>query len=401
MKSSLALLLLLSYFTSAFCASSAPLSLAVVINRHGARAPLDLSYDSLKQWTGSAQELTSAGHRMSYVLGATYAKYYPTLLLPYSQNAVHIESTNVERTINTAKSFMQGVYNGQVTGTAYSANISAPLYTQSTVKQVISTLSKSSAKFNVSAPSPPIHTSGSTILAASRSCAKSSIWQSQNDADSAVKNIYTTYMQDLVKYLKTKKISAGSMGSLYNFADLAIANAFNGLPIPGDIDPTSQYYQDLKLAYEWSATYWYTAQELQTQLTGMSLLQNVFNLMDKVVAGKSPIKYSMFSAHDVTLLPVLASLGIVNNTCILANYVAEKANKAVPYPNCVFPSFTANLAFDLYGGKSPYVEVYYNGDLVKICNNKSSCGLSDFRADVEKKTNYAYNNANFKLLCAA
>ena len=215
-----------------------------------------------------------------------------------------------------------------------------------------------------------------------------------------VTSIYTTYMKDVVAYLKTKKISVSSMSDLSDFGDLAICNAFAGLPIPGGVDPTSQYYQDLKFSYDWTMANQYTAQVNQTQITAIDLFEDVLNIMDKVIAGKSTLKYSMYSAHDVTLLPLLNILGVVNTTCLLDNYVAKKANQTLPYPNCVFPGFTANLAFELYGGSSPSVKVLYNGNVIKICSDAYSCGLTAFRADIETKTNYTYNNANFKLpLC--
>ena len=417
MKLPLTLLLALCYLTLTFSAtttttsttttptttstSTSTLIHAVVLNRHSARGPLDSSYDSLKQWTNNYQILTSAGQRMAYALGAVYMKYYSGLLSPYSSTAVHVESTNYERTKDTAAAFWQGVYNGKLLGTAYNANLTMPMYTQSTVSSVLTTLSKTTTKYNASAPVPTIHTSDSIILAAGRDCPMYETWVDENDLNSTVKNTYATYMKDVVAYLKTKKIYVSSMDDLYSFADIAISNSHAGLPIPGGIDPTSQYYQDLKLAYEWTSAFWYTAQTIQTQLTAIDLFQNALNLMDKVVAGKSAIKFSMFSAHDVTLLPVLATLGIVNDTCLLANYVAKKANKTLPYPNCVFPGFTSNLAFELYTSttSSPFVEVYYNGNLIKICNNKSSCSLTSFRTDIQTKTNYAYNNANFATLC--
>ena len=339
---------------------------------------------------------------MAYVLGAAYAKNYSSIFSQYSASIVNVESTNYDRTINTAASFLQGAYNGTVTGTAYLSNITAPLYDQTLINQVLSDLSKTSVKFNTSAPVPIIHTNDSVILAAGRSCAKSATWQAQNQADNVtITNIYNTHMKEVAAYLKTKKIYVSSMNSISSFGDLAICNAFAGLPIPGDIDPTSQYYRDLKFSYDWTMANQYIAQDIQTQITAIDLFEDVLNLMDKVIAGKSTLKYSMFSAHDVTLLPLLSILGVVNTTCLLDNYVANKANQALPYPDCVFPGFTANIAFELYAGTTPSVKVLYNGKVVKICSDAYSCGLTAFRADIEAKLNYTYNNANFKLLCVA
>ena len=53
----------------------------------------------------------------------------------------------------------------------------------------------------------------------------------------------------------------------------------------------------------------------------MYMFQNVLNLMDKVVIGKSEVKFSMLSAHDVTLIPMLNALDIVNTKCLTSNYV--------------------------------------------------------------------------------
>ena len=289
---------------------------------------------------------------MAYILGATYVKNYASLLLPYSSSIINVESTNYERTINTAASFLQGVYNGPVTGSAYPSSITAPLHNQATINQIISTLNDPSVSFDTSAPTPTIHVNESILIGGSRSCPKSATWQAQNSNSSDIDNIYNTYMQDVVKYLRSKRIFTGNMDNLYNFGDLAMCNVFAGFPIPGGIDPSSQYYQDVKFAYEWTSANMYLSQDIQVQMSSMTIFQNILSLMDQAAAGKSKLKYAQYSAHDVTLLPMLASLGVVNTQCLLANYVAKKANQDLPYPNCVFPGFTANIAFELYGGKN-------------------------------------------------
>ena len=396
MKQILSLLLFFGCLSYTFCATP---SLVAVLARHGARAPLDLTFDEFKQWTGSKQELTSTGQRMSYILGSVYAKKYPSLLLPYNKNTVNIESTDYQRTIETAKHFVNGAYSASPTGKSYSTSLNMPQFIQSSVSQAIVTLSSPATRFVTNPTLPPIHTQDSIILAAGNLCNNFDVWKNQNKKNTARDTFFNTYMTGLVSYLRSKKIYVYELGGVVTFADFAIANANSDLPIPAGVDPSSQYYQDLKLAYEWDSTNTYTAQTVQTQITGSDFLQNVLGLMDKVVAGRSQTKFSMFSAHDVTLLPVLTSLGIVTRECLISNYNARKANKVLPYPNCVFPGYTANLAFELYTGSSPYVQVYYNGNLVSICNNTSQCTLKNFRADVEQKTNYQNNKANFKKLC--
>ena len=87
--------------------------------RHGARGPY-IAVDPVtfldfigEKWDGIG-ELTPLGYRMHYLLGiSTRKKYDKFLSKTYNPNELFILSTNVNRTMNSVNSFLQGLYNNK------------------------------------------------------------------------------------------------------------------------------------------------------------------------------------------------------------------------------------------------------------------------------------------------
>ena len=85
--------------------------------RHGARGPYR-SFDEVnwkdllnEKWNGEG-ELSSLGMRMHYLLGvSTKKKYSDFLSKSYNPNEILVTSTDVNRTILSAFSTLQGIYN--------------------------------------------------------------------------------------------------------------------------------------------------------------------------------------------------------------------------------------------------------------------------------------------------
>ena len=87
------------------------------IHRHGARAPYNgiiNNSDIYKEHWLEKEELTNVGKRMLYLLGVKARKRYiiQTKLLSkqYSPQEILIRSTDVNRTIESVESFLQGLY---------------------------------------------------------------------------------------------------------------------------------------------------------------------------------------------------------------------------------------------------------------------------------------------------
>ena len=87
------------------------------MNRHGARAPylgVKNGLDAyMEQWT-QIEELSEVGKRMLYLLGVKvrkrYVEEYRLLSEKYNPQEIYIRSTDVNRTIESIESFLQGLY---------------------------------------------------------------------------------------------------------------------------------------------------------------------------------------------------------------------------------------------------------------------------------------------------
>ena len=87
------------------------------MNRHGARAPylgVKDGIDAYKEKWTQIEELSEVGKRMLYLLGVKarkrYINEYKLLSEKYNPQEIYIRSTDVNRTIESIESFLQGFY---------------------------------------------------------------------------------------------------------------------------------------------------------------------------------------------------------------------------------------------------------------------------------------------------
>jgi Histidine phosphatase superfamily (branch 2) len=108
-------LLTLSACLAAAAAQSTPddhLGYVFEITRHGARAPLS-SIDPTKFKVGVGM-LTASGMRHRHLLGKfnreRYVKYYGLLDSSYNPNQIYVQSTAVDRTMQSGYAELMGLY---------------------------------------------------------------------------------------------------------------------------------------------------------------------------------------------------------------------------------------------------------------------------------------------------
>ena len=87
------------------------------IHRHGARAPysgVENGVDAYKENWIQINELSGVGKRMLYLLGVKARKRYidqfQLLNKTYNPQEIYIRSTDVNRTIESVESYLQGLY---------------------------------------------------------------------------------------------------------------------------------------------------------------------------------------------------------------------------------------------------------------------------------------------------
>ncbi|XP_053565950.1 2-phosphoxylose phosphatase 1 isoform X1 [Bombina bombina] len=122
------------------------------------------------------------------------------------------------------------------------------------------------------------------------------------------------------------------------------------------------------------------------------LLNQTINRMQRILEGKNEEVFALYSAHDVTLSPVLSSLGLTEAR---------------------FPRFAARLVFELWHDpekkEERYVRILYNGEDVtfqtSFCreherrSKQPLCPLSKFVNFVQKEMFLAFNSTSYYESC--
>ena len=117
MKFKIFLILLFLSSLFSFIKSEEKVIFAWQMHRHGARAPFDgviNGSDAYKEKWIKKEELSQVGKRMLYLLGVKVRKKYieklNLLSQKYNPQEIYIRSTDVNRTIESIESFLQGLY---------------------------------------------------------------------------------------------------------------------------------------------------------------------------------------------------------------------------------------------------------------------------------------------------
>jgi len=378
--------------------------MVVEVFRHGARGPVR---DQLNTWGKETGQLTGVGMRMHYLLGAALRDRYPTLLTNYDPAKIILRSTDVNRTIMSAYSQMYGIYAGTGAGLFGDdvATLTVPPYVDYD-PNVAKTLTNDAAlPFNYQ--TLPIHVDSALtdkMLTGMGACPNFNAWADELNADEESTKIFNTELVEVTKTLRAANIKISTGKDVSSFGDTAIANKFENVPIPGNIPADSQDYLDIKFAAEWQFFKAYGSGKNEAALHSLYLLRGIQDYINSFLNKTSPANFVFLSAHDSTLMPVLAAFGITTKDCLLANHQAQKAGKAIPNPSCLYPAFASNLIFEVYGKETEnaYVKFYYNNVPQPICGKtgegSNTCTMKELDAYIGKVTNN-YSFADYAQKC--
>jgi len=399
MAKSILFLVSLALFATVAISAADP-DLVIEVFRHGARGPLNQTFDPTKPWGNDIGQLTPVGMRMHYLLGEAVKDRYPTLLAKYDPNEVYVRSTDINRTIMSAYSHMYGVYKNS--GPALAENISqvesVPPYQSDIIQKTITQLDTRDA-LPGTIQAVPVHVllaAEDHVLRPWDACPNAKQWHKANE-DKEATDVFNTDMADLVKNLRAYGLDIQTWWDLYWAGDNGITNAFQEIALPAGIDSSSQSYKDLKFAFEWFTVKIFEGSAEQRSLYAVNLLEAVQDYINKKANGQTDLKFVLLSAHDTTLLTLLSAFGITTKDCLLANYRADKSNKDIPYENCVYPQYASNIIFEFYKSENKIV-FKYNGNIITVCGDNKGCAVSDFKNYVKKVTN-SYTADDYKIKC--
>ena len=380
--------------------------MAVEIFSHGIRTPEATEYDPDGYWaTTGYGELTAAGMRQQYILGAAFGELYGNLLYPYNASKLYIQSTQENRTLMSALSQLYGIYNqhGPNLADGYPADIAIPPYTSDLVAQIVKNLEGNSASIPNNYQPLPIHSlerAADFYLQSYLNCPNANdFWKKQTN-DENVTKVYGE-LASTIENLEKLNLKIESMTDLDDLGDTVVADYRNQITLPGGLDPKSQDFADVQFWTQWYEIYPTLNLPIQRQLFSGPILNNILQMFQQKRAGSTPVNFAFYAGKETMLATILSALNITTPECLLENWRAQKAGKDVPNKNCNYPIFASSLIFEFYNDTAkPYVMFKYNGAAMPICNGETTCALTDFSTYIKNITN-GYDLNNFKQWCNA
>ncbi|XP_067619641.1 lysosomal acid phosphatase isoform X2 [Eurosta solidaginis] len=305
-----------------------------IVFRHGEKTPTSFYPNdpyALHDWPGGLGALTQKGSQQAYNLGKNLRMRYYRLLPPngvYTQQQVHVLSSAAERCIMSAQSVLAGFM-------------------------------------------PPLDHNNFLLLAMKKPCLK---------YDTILQKLYKNPPPELKKINEEnaelfKLLSKHSGKNISTLIDVELLyttlkiEAEGGLVLP---DWTENIYPDKLVALAARSYSFYTETNLMKKVKGGTFLAEIIKKMEnKRRKNLNPDrKIFLYSAHDITLVNIMNTLNILDQTDTLPSYASALS----------FELHHSSLFKDDFEVKIVY---YYNSDdkfpkEIHIPNCSAPCSLTQF-----------------------
>lgn len=319
---------------------------AIDLIRHGDRSPIVNIPTSQNKWPEGSGQLTAIGMRQEFNLGVKLRQRYVDKehLLPaqFQAGTIYVRSTDVDRTLMSAESFLMGLY---------------PANTNSALPFAMQPI--------------PIHTAPPDV----------DTMIDQKIDRKALAEALQKYVYDTVEWKQKEAelkpsfqhwseatgLNINSLQDLY-FADTLYINKLHNMPQPAGL--TDNDINTILAADEFSSVMELKAAPVAA-LYESQLVGYIANVMQQYgnPGNTQTIKYALLSAHDVTIACVMTLLGA---------------------PLTKTPDYASDLNFSLYetNNKNYLVRVTYNDEPVTIpaCGG-TECTLPQFVKAANHYTN--------------
>jgi hypothetical protein len=333
---------------SKIAAAEEKLIFAVTLIRHGDRTPCHSFAACPYDWTPGIGELTPLGMHQEYLLGQSLrTRYVEELrLLPqrYHYNSIYVRATNYNRTIMSAMAFLCGLY---PPGTG-------PLLDDG---------------------KPALPAAYQLIPLRTMPVDQDRLLHGQDISRTKIEEMVRTHVFTTAEWRKMNASHADkfdrwsriygvrieNLGNLIEPGDDLNVRLLKGVPLPGGL--TEAEAREIVTLSQWAM-----AQKLKPRQVSRPIMayfmRELINDMQKAIDGKQEYKFILFSAHDNTILAVMAALGI---------------------PLEATPPYAANVCFELYrAGDGQNVKVRYNGKDIALpdTGGRTTCTFEQFRKAV-------------------
>lgn len=364
--------LLFLFFSLSLLLHPACPSLIFVIEtyRHGAREPIR-DYWNAKEFK-SKGELTPVGMRQHYILGqllrSEYIDSLGFLSQSYDSTELYVYSTNVNRTIMSAQSQLYGMYplgSGPKVPDNVNFSLMIPPFNDSTVQL---TVDDSSALPNQHQPIP-VHTNRIDQEYLLRSwdpnvCKVNKKWYQEQYNTTAYKELLSEFNETLMKVADMVNVNKATMDfwKLHDIYDVFQNDIYAGKAVPNDFEV---YHKNMSFLYDTLVYMIDFGSVKQKRVLSTPFFQKVISLFEGKISGTDARKWIMYSAHDITLIMILAGLNYTSFECQL-----QARKTGVRDRLCMhFPTYASNLLIELHNNSNAFtVKVRYNGEYLMEYN---------------------------------
>ncbi|HLD17039.1 MAG TPA: histidine phosphatase family protein [Coxiellaceae bacterium] len=317
---------------------------AVDVIRHGDRTPIHEIPAVPYHWTQGLGQLTPTGMRQEYQLGshlhALYIDQYHLLPPTYLPETMYVRSTNYDRTLMSAESFLIGLY---------------PLGTGPTLPS-----SKTPALPQAYQPIP-IHTVSQeqdTLLLVRTDLSQYAPLLKQHlyltpqwkEKNAVLQSHYS-------EWSKATGVTITDLSQLQSLSDTLYINQRYHLPFPSGL--SFKEAQTIIEAGQWVLMAPYQNKTL-AHLSSDELLKTIVDYLQQAIDQKTSLKYVLFSAHDTTLLSLLGAMGA---------------------PSSQLPPYASDLNIMLFKEEARYyVKIHFNERPVLIPScTKGICSIDQLK----------------------
>ena len=350
--------------------------------RHGARTGIGHTYlkEELKIGKGN---LTFAGIRQHYILGAQTRENYPNLFkkTKITNKDYLLYSSTSPRAIISGYSHLQGLYpeeNDQNIQKNYPESFLRPKY--------------NSKKFNVSVSFKsilphntmvfPIETNEDLVFKKiDKKKFTAEIKKRKKLTTTKCLNQYCDKFKSTAEKLKKTKYDPKKLVGINEWNCLSIKKFYsianNYQYLKGHHMPfiTSELYIEMQKVYSLISNCQRLQHNQMSKLYITKIIKKIKDSFKKKIKQKNfELKYLMFSGHDDQMFPLLKNHKITNLDCIYKSYKTRKNKIKLENGNTciIFPGFASSFLWELNRNKNSnewFVRILYNGKPIKFCKN--------------------------------
>ena len=346
----------------------------VEICRHGARAPTTfMPGDNDKIWPQGEGELLPEGMRQHYLIGQELRKRYikdeEFLSFNYYQPEIYVFTTDINRTIMSAQSQLQGLYpagTGPVLrNTSIESDIVPPIHIFN--QDFITNNLKFSALPHFTQVIP-VHSDSNERLSFLKSKEACPYYHALAEYKMSLPDLQKIYDQDpfvtntIMEVLNLTKKEAQKR--IRKISDSLISNSFMKNPLPQGFNQT--FFERVQVLATAIKNYNFFEPDYLARVAGGFLISEVLENLKSAKNESTTKKFFLYSAHDTTLAFSLAFLQ--QNISVL-------------------PPFASTLIFELRETNGLYfVTVAYNDNFIQIPKCKGlKCTFEEFEDYVKQR----------------